>query len=180
MISEPKFIFSIKQTSLHGKEDSYMDSIDSQCPYLTLDLDSTQPPWLIAVSRYLSPSNPCLSLSDLCKSRLRLLKLTTQKCSVASRDENLGSWSPLKSSRAATHWKNSNTYSTCCHRFFTSRSAFRHMRRHVGLVVCRSMESKNLAFIWHHMRLHVLPKFLSHHHMPVHSLMLQPHAKNPC
>ena len=39
-----------------------------------------QPPWLTAVFRSSSPSNLCLSLSDLCTSSLCLSKLTPQTC----------------------------------------------------------------------------------------------------
>ena len=70
--------------------------------------------------------------------------------------------------------KNSSIYSTCRHRFFTSRSVFRHTRHHVGLVVCHLMESDNLALP------HTLPRFLSCHHALVHSLTLQLLAENPC
>ena len=49
----------------------------------------SQSPWLTAMSRSSSPSNPCLSLSDLCTSSLRLSKPTQQTCSSASRKENL-------------------------------------------------------------------------------------------
>ena len=41
MVLEPNSILGIEQTSLHSKEDSYMHSTDSQCPWLTSDLDST-------------------------------------------------------------------------------------------------------------------------------------------
>ena len=91
MVSEPNFVLGIKQKSLASKEDSHVHIIvrSHTCLSAGSRLHSiSQPPWLTAVSRSSSPSNPCLSLSDLCTSSLCLSKPTQQTCSSASREEN--------------------------------------------------------------------------------------------
>ena len=44
-----------------------------------------------------------LMCSDLCKSKLRLMKPTTQTCPTASGEKNLEVRSPLNVARAHTH-----------------------------------------------------------------------------
>ena len=91
MVSEPNFILGIKQKSLASKEDSHVHiTVRSHiCLFAGSRLHNiSQPLWLIAVSKSSSPSNLCLSLSDLCTSSLRLSKPTQQTCSSASREEN--------------------------------------------------------------------------------------------
>ena len=91
MVSEPNFVLGIKQKFLASKEDSHVHiTVRSHtCLFAGSRLHSiSQPPWLTAVSRSSSPSNPCLSLSDLCTSSLRLSKPTPQTCSSASCEEN--------------------------------------------------------------------------------------------
>ena len=105
MVSKPNFVLGIKQTSLHSKKDSYMHCTNSQCPLLNFRsrlYGITQPPWLTTVSRSSSPSNLCLSLSNLCKSRIHLMKPTTQMCSTAFCNQNPGSWSPQEFAHATT------------------------------------------------------------------------------
>ena len=120
-----------------------------------------QSPWLTTVLRFSSLSSPCLSLSDLCKLRLHLMKPTIQSCSTASCDQNLGSQSPQESARVD---QDSSTHSTCRHRFFTPRLSLGHTRRHEGLIVCRSTQLENLTLIRQYMR---LPKFWPCLHAPV-------------
>ena len=84
MVSEPNFVLGIKQTSLANKEDSHVHTVIRSHTYLSAGsrLHSiSQPPWLTTVSRSSSPSNPCLFLSDLCTSSLRLSKPIPQTCS---------------------------------------------------------------------------------------------------
>ena len=84
MVSEPKFVLGIKQTSLANKEDSHVHTALRSHTYLSAGsrLHSiSQPSWLTAVSSSSSPSNPCLSQSDLRTSSLRLSKPTPQTCS---------------------------------------------------------------------------------------------------
>ena len=105
MVSEPNFVLGIKQISLANKEDSHVHTANRSHTCLSAGsrLHSiSQPPWLPAVSRSSSPSNPCLSLSDLCKSKPRLTKPTPQTCSMAYRNQNPGSRPPTAATRAAT------------------------------------------------------------------------------
>ena len=63
MVSEPNFVFGIKQTSLANKEDSHMHTAirSHTCLSAGSRLHSiSQSPWLTAVSRSSTPSNPCL------------------------------------------------------------------------------------------------------------------------
>ena len=90
MVSEPNIVLGIKQKSLASKEDSHVHiTVRSHtCLSAGSRLHSiSQLPWLTAVFRSSSPSNPCLSLSDLCTSSLCLSKPTLQTCSLASREE---------------------------------------------------------------------------------------------
>ena len=82
MVSEPNFILGIKQTSLANKEDSHVYTAIRNHTYLSAGsrLHSISQ-CLTVVSRSSSPSNPCLSLSDLCTSSLRLSKSIPQTCS---------------------------------------------------------------------------------------------------
>ena len=105
MVSEPNFVLGIKQISLANKEDSHVHTAirSHTCLSAGSRLHSiSQPLWLIAVSRSLSPSNPCLSLSDLRKSKPRLTKPTPQMCSPAYRDQNPGTRPPTAVARATT------------------------------------------------------------------------------
>ena len=105
MVSEPNFILGIKQKYLASKEDSHVHIIlrSHTCLSAGSRLHSiSQPSWLTAVSRSSSPSNLCLSLTDLCTSRLCLLKPTQQTCSSASREENPEIQSTESYPRAAT------------------------------------------------------------------------------
>ena len=105
MVLEPNFVLGIKQKSLVSKEDSHVHiTVRSHtCLSVGSRLHSiSQPPWLTAVSKFSSPSNPCLSLSDLCTSSIRLSKSTPQTCSSASREENPEIQSTESYPRAAT------------------------------------------------------------------------------
>ena len=105
MVSEPNFVLGNKQTSLANKEDSHVHiAIRSHtCLSAGSRLHSiSQPPWLTVVSRSSSPSNPCLSLSDLCTSKLRLMKPTRQTCSTAYHDQNPGTRPPTAAARTIT------------------------------------------------------------------------------
>ena len=105
MVSEPNFVLGIKQKSLANKEDSrvHITVRSHTCLSAGSRLHSIlQSPWLTAVSRSSSPSNLCLSLSDLCTSSLCLSKPTPQTCSSASREENPEIWSTKSYPRAAT------------------------------------------------------------------------------
>ena len=103
IVSEPNFVFGIKQKSLASKEDSHVHiTIRSHtCLSAGSRLHSiSQLPWLTAVSRSSSPSNPCLSLSDLRKSKPRLTKPTPQTCSPAYRYQNPGTRPPTAAAHA--------------------------------------------------------------------------------
>ena len=105
MVSEPNFVLGIKQTSLASREDSHVHTANRShtCLFAGSRLHSiSQPPWLPAVSKSSSPSNPCLSLSDLRKSKPRLTKPTPQTCSTAYRDQNPGTRPPTAAARATT------------------------------------------------------------------------------
>ena len=105
MVSEPNFVLGIKQKSLASKEDSHMQTAVRSHTYLSVGsrLHSIlQPSRLTAVSRSLSPRNPCLSLSDLRKSKPRLTNPTPQTCSPAYRDQNPGTRPPTAAARATT------------------------------------------------------------------------------
>ena len=105
MVSEPNFVLGIKQTSLASKEDSHVHTTikSHTCLSARSRLHGiSQSPWLTAVSRSSSPSNQCLSLSDLCTSSLRLMKPTRQKCSMAYREQNPGTRPPTAAARATT------------------------------------------------------------------------------
>ena len=91
MVSKPNFDLGIKQTSLASKEDSHLHTIIRSHTRLATASrlhGISQLPWLTAVSRSSSPSNPCLSLSNLCTISLRLMKPTRQTCSTAYHDQN--------------------------------------------------------------------------------------------
>ena len=105
MVSEPNFVLGIKQISLANKEDSHVHTAikNHTCLSAGSRLHSiSQPPWLTAVSRSSSPSNPCLSQSDLHKSKPRLTKPTPQTCSPAYRDQNPRTRPPTAATRATT------------------------------------------------------------------------------
>ena len=105
MVSEPNFVLGIKQTSLANKEDSHVHTAirSHTCLFAGSRLHSiSQPPWLTAVSRSSSPSNPCLSLSNLCTTSLRLMKPTRQTCSTAYHDQNPGTRPPTAAAHATT------------------------------------------------------------------------------
>ena len=118
----------------------------------------SQPPWLTVVSRSSSPSNLCLSLSDLCTSSLCLSKPTPQTYSSASREENPEIRSTVSYPRAAISSEKSTTRRL---RFLTSRSSSWYMRRPDGLVVHRSTWPENLVVIRRCMRYHAPPGFLA-------------------
>ena len=104
MVLEPNFVLGIKQTSLANKEDSRVHTAirSHTCLSAGSRLHSiSQLPWLTAVSRSSSPSNSCLSLSNLCTTSLRLMKPTRQTCSMAYRDQNPGT-RPLTAAACAT------------------------------------------------------------------------------
>ena len=71
-----------------------------------LDLDSTASRSHLCCVKIQQPSKLWLNLSDLCKSKIRLMKPTPQMCSTTSRDQNLGT-RPLTATPRAT---------TCCQR----------------------------------------------------------------
>ena len=105
MVSEPNFVLGIKQTSLANKEDSHVHTTirSHTCLSAGSRLHSiSQPPWLTAVSRFSSPSNPCLSPSNLCTTSLRLMKPTRQTCSTAYHDQNPRTRPPTVAARATT------------------------------------------------------------------------------
>ena len=97
MVSEPNFVLGIKQKSLARKEDSHVHITvrSHKCLSAGSRLHSiSQPPWFTTVSRSSSPSNPCLSLSNLCTTNLRLMKPTRQTYSMAYRNQNPGTRPP--------------------------------------------------------------------------------------
>ena len=97
MVSEPNFVFGIKQKSLASKEDSHVHiTVRSYtCLSIRSRLHSiSQPPWLTTVSKSSSPSNSCLSLSNWGTTSLCLMKPTRQTCSTAYRDQNPGTRLP--------------------------------------------------------------------------------------
>ena len=105
MVSKPNFVLGIKQKSLASKEDSHVhnDIKSHTCLSARSRLHSIlQPPSLTTVSRFSNPSNPCLSLSNLCTTSLRLMKPTRQTCSTAYRDQNPGTRPPTAAARATT------------------------------------------------------------------------------
>ena len=156
MVSKPNFDLGIKQTSLASKEDSHVHTIirSHTCLSVASRLhDISQPPWLTAVSRSSSPSNLCLSLSDMCISSLRLMKPTRHKCSTAYREQNPGIRPPMAAAHATTHdqWLQENSHTR--HRRFSTHSLdLRHMRRQDDLVVPRFTWPENLVIIRTHTR----------------------------
>ena len=105
MVLEPNFVLGIKQTSLANKEDSHVHTTirSHTCLSAGSRLHSiSQQPWLTAVSRFSSPSNPCLSLSNLCTTSLRLMKPTRQTCSTSYHDQNPKTRPPTVAARATT------------------------------------------------------------------------------
>ena len=106
MVSKPNSVLGIKQISLANKEDSHVHTANRShtCLFAGSRLHSiSQSPWLPAVSKSSSPSNPCLSLSDLRKSKPHLTKPTPQTCSTAYRDQNPGTRPPTAVARATMH-----------------------------------------------------------------------------
>ena len=105
MVSEPNFVFGIKQKSLASKEDSHVHiTVRSYtCLSIRSRLHSiSQPPWLTTVSKSSSPSNPCLSLSNWGTTSLCLMKPTRQTYFTAYRDQNPGTRPPTAAARATT------------------------------------------------------------------------------
>ena len=152
MILEPNFIFGIKQTSLHSKEDSHPHPTiwSHTCLSARSRLQGiSQPSWFTAVLRSLSTSKPWLTFSVLCTLSLRLMKLTPQTYSMASHDQNPGSWSPPKASCTATLHKRFQHNPTHRRMLSTPRSDFGHMRRHDSLVATRSVKLWNSATCCH-------------------------------
>ena len=161
MVSEPNFILGIKQKSLASKEDSHVHITvrNHTCLSAGSRLHSiSQPPWLTTVSRSSSPSNLCLSLSDLFTSSLYLSKPTPQTCSSASREENLEIRSTESYPRAVVSPEKSTTRRL---RFLTSRSSSWYTRRPDGLVVHRSTWLENLVVIQRLTRFHAPPGSLA-------------------
>ena len=168
MVSEPNFVLGIKQISLANKEDSHMHTaIRSHiCLSAGSGLHSiSQPPWLTAVSRFSSPSNLCISLSDMCISSLRLMKPTRHKCSTAYREQNPGIRPPTAAARATTRdqWLLKLTRRR---RFSTPNSDHSHTRHQDGLVVPRSTWPENLVIIRGYTRQHAPPAFPALSHAP--------------
>ena len=163
MVSEPNFVLGIKQISLANKEDSYVHTANRShtCLSARSRLHSiSQPPWLTARSRSSSPCNPCLSLSDLHKSKPRLTKPTPQTCSKISRDQNPEIRSPKAFPHASTRRRRLRKIPTRHLRFITFRSSSWYMRHHQGLLVHRSSWPENLVVIRHCTRHHAPPGFL--------------------
>ena len=106
----------------------------------------SQPPWLTAVSRSLSLSNPCLSLSNLRITSLCLMKPTRQICSTAYRDQNPGTRPPTAAACATTRGQRLLELSHA-RRFSTPSLDLSHTRRQDGLVVHRSTWPENLVVI---------------------------------
>ena len=105
MVSEPNFVLSIKQTTLANKEDSHVHTTNRSHTCLSAGSrlhNISQLPWLTAMSRSSSPSNLCLSLSNMCTTNLLLMKPTGQTCSTTYRDQNPGTWHPTIVARATT------------------------------------------------------------------------------
>ena len=163
MVSEPNFVLGIKQTSLANKEDSHVHTAirSHTCLSAGSRLHSiSQLPWLTAVSRSSSPSNPCLSLSNLCTTSLLLMKPTRQTWSMAYRDQNPGTRPPMASTRATMHEQRLLDSHTRRRRFSTPKQDRSHTRRLYGLVVHRSTWLENLVVIRRRTRLHVPLGFL--------------------
>ena len=124
-----------------------------------LDLDS-----MASCSRHGSVlcQNPttkqCLSLSDLCTSRLHLSKPTPQTCSQASREENPEIRSTEIYPRAAVSSGKSPTRRL---RFLTSRLSSWYTRRPDGLLIHRFRESEIPALIRPYTRPHAPLGFLA-------------------
>ena len=110
MISKPNFILSIKQTFLHNKEIFHMHNTHksilhhSYLPCYLLDLDSTK-----SCShrrshlclRSTSQASRAPPITDLCKSRLYLMKPTTQTCSTAYCNQYSGNLFPSAATRTS-------------------------------------------------------------------------------
>ena len=157
MVSEPNFVLGIKQKSLASKEDSHVHITVRSHTCLSTGSrlhNISQLPWLTAVFRSSSPSNLCLSLSDLCTSSLYLSKSTTQTCSSAFREENPEIRSTESYPRAAVSPEKSTTRRL---RFLTSRSSSWYTHRPNGLVIHRSTWPENLVVIRRCTRLHAPP-----------------------
>ena len=137
MVSEPNFVLGIKQKSLANKEDSHVHTAIRSHTCLSAGsrlYSISQPPWLTTVSKSSSPSNPCLSLSNLCTTNLRLMKPTRQTYSMAYRDQKELDLQqqPHVPPRADNGSWNSHTRRR---RFSTPNLDLSHMRHQDGLIV---------------------------------------------
>ena len=141
MVSKSNFVLGIKQKSLASKEDSQVHITDRSHTCLSAGsrLHSiSQSPWLTVVSRSSSPSNLCLSLSNLCTTSLRLMKPTRQTCSTAYRDQNPGTWPPMA---AARRWRHRMT-------LYDISSSVSARGRRVQCLSARGGEARNPGGAW--------------------------------
>ena len=172
MVSKPNFVFGIKQTSLHSKEDSQVHTTiwSHTCLSAGSRLHGiSQPPWLCAVSKSNKPSKPWLNLSYLCTSSFCLIKPTRQTCSTAYHDQNPGTRPSTKAACATTHDNGSWNSHTRRRRFLTLSSDLSHTRHQDGLIVPQSTWSENLVIIRRYTRQHALLGYLSCNHALVHA-----------
>ena len=164
MVSEPNVILGIKQTSLACKEDSHVHTTIRSHTCLSAESKLhgiLQPPWLTAVSRSLSPSNPCLSLLDLCTSSLCLMKPTRQKRSMAYCDQNLGTRNPTATALASMRWKSLRLLLPLAVEVLEFQTGLWHTRRSVGLIALWSIKPKKPSSQNQDMRQHAPLGFLA-------------------
>ena len=103
MVSEPYFVLGIKQTSLASKEDSHMHITIRSHTFVCWTPRHLATTMALCCVKIQQPSNPCLSLSDMCTSSLRLMIPTRQRCSTAYRNQNPRTQKATKAARATTH-----------------------------------------------------------------------------
>ena len=180
MVSKPNFVLGIKQTSLASKEDSHMHITIKSHTCLSVGSrfhSISQLPWLTTVSRSSSPSNPCLSLSNLCTLSLRLMKPTRQTCSTAYRDQNPGTWPPTAVARATTRRQRLLELSHVPPQILDSQFRYQSHalpRRPFHPPIYLAWESSG------HMTLHAPPRFLAFPLRAGEQCTLLPCTKNCC
>lgn len=149
MISKPSFVLGIKQniSTLQRSSHAYR--------YITvivpLPTSRSRPHCIIQIASHgatvvaslpcptsIKLSKPVTHLSNLCKSSLRLMKLTIQMCSTASHDQNPGTPSPWESAWASTCGKRLQRRSHTPPLDLIRRSSLRHAHCLVGIVVHQS------------------------------------------
>ena len=150
MVSEPNFVFGIKQISLANKKDSHVHTAirSHTCLSAGSGLHSiSQPLWLTAVSRSSNQASRdltyqiCANPSFACRNQPHRRASRPPARKTQKSDQPKSTHVPP---RAAVSFKKSPT---CRFRFLTSRSSSWYTRRPDGLAVHRSTWLENLVVI---------------------------------